>query len=179
MRQYIIPVVILIATVGIFLGFTDPLYKEIQSTQTQAAQLREALDNTKTIQEVRDKLLARFNEIAQNDLDRLEKMVPGNVDNVRLILEIDEVASRHGMLVKDIGVLRQNVDEESIGPNVKPYGSLDVTFTIVGSYGSFRGFLSLLEESLRIIDVRGVSFQADPGEDASEYTVTVRTYWLR
>ncbi|MEX0933696.1 MAG: type 4a pilus biogenesis protein PilO [Candidatus Paceibacterota bacterium] len=179
MNQYIIPVVILAATVGVFLGFTDPLYQEIKQIQNQSTQLRDALENTKTIQEVRDRLLARFNDIEKSDLDRLERMLPGKIDNVRLILEIDEVASRHGMLVKDIGVLKQNADEDSIGPDVKPYGSLDLAFTITGSYDSFRAFLSELEQSLRVIDIRAILFIANTSETIHEYSITVRAYWLR
>lgn len=176
--QYIIPIIIFGVAVGVFFGFVDPIYKDIQQVQKQSAQLNDALNDTKTIQDIRDSLLERFNTIDPADIARIEKLLPDNVDNVRLILEIDDIASRYGMLIQDVGISEQAVDENVIGPQKDSRGSLDMTFTTTGTYSSFRNFIVALEKSLRIVDIRDVSFSvSDDGFDA--YKIILRTYWLR
>ena len=53
----------------------------------------EALNNSKALEDKRDTLTAKYNTIDPNDLIKLQKLLPDNVDNIRLILEIGQIAS--------------------------------------------------------------------------------------
>ena len=176
--QYITIILLLGVSVAVFLGFIDPLYKDVQHVKVQSAQLNDALNNTKQIQSIRDSLLEQFNAIEPHDIEKIEKLLPNNVDNVRLILEIDDVASRHGMFVNDIGISESQGNSSSFGPRDAAHGSLDLAFTISGTYESFRGFIVDLEKSLRLVDIVNTSFTKTE-ESFDEYSVVVRTYWLK
>lgn len=177
--QYLIPIIILLASGGIFFTLIGPLNEEVEATRTQSALLEDALNNTRRIQSIRDDLLDRFNAISVENIDKVEKLLPDNVDNVRLILEVDKVASRYGMLIRDISITSPEEESEDIlGPNEEVYGSIDVQFSISGSYNAFRRFIVDLEKSLRIVDIRQLSFSVAE-EGFVSYSLGVRTYWLR
>jgi len=177
--QYLIPSILFLISIGVFFSFIDPLYSDVQAVKAESVQLAGVLKSTQKIQNIRDSLLEKFNTIATVDKEKLNKILPDNVDNVRLILEIDKVAFRHGMLIKNIGISGEGEEEGiSLGPRDTPYGSIDLDITVTGSYDSFRDFIVDVEKSLRIVDIVGLS-SVVKRDDLSEYTIGLRTYWLR
>ena len=44
----------------------------------------------------------KYNSFDPNDLAKLQTLLPDNVDNIRLILEIENVAAPYGMVLKDV-----------------------------------------------------------------------------
>ena len=176
--RYVISLILIAVSVAVFFLFTNPLYQETKILKQQIAVLDETFNNSKRIQEVRDTLFAKFNAIPEMDLSRLEKMLPDNVDNVKLILELDRIASQRGMDIKRIDVENSSGNTTGLGPSGLNYGEIDIGLTLTGSYSSFRGFLADLEQSLRLVDITELNFRA-AGFDFDQYNVTVRTYWLR
>ena len=176
--RYIISAILIAVSVAVFFLFTDPIYQETKTLKQQVAVLDETFSNSRRIQEVRDTLFGKFNAIPEADLARLEKILPDNVDNVKLILELDRIASQRGMDIKRIDVQKTAGDASGLGPSGLDYGELDIGLTLTGSYAAFRGFLTDMEQSLRLVDITEINFRA-AGFDFDQYNVTVRTYWLR
>ena len=75
----------------------------------EIASYDEALDNSKALEAERDKLTQKYNSFNPEDLSRLQKLLPDNVDNIRLILEIEKIASPYGMALKDV---KYNVSDQ-------------------------------------------------------------------
>ncbi|MBP6866348.1 MAG: hypothetical protein KBC12_02285, partial [Candidatus Pacebacteria bacterium] len=102
MFKIIFPIIaIIIALTGLF-GFVMPGYKELSALKTKVSAYDQALNNSRSLEEERDKLTQKFNSISASNLDKIEKLVPDNVDNIRLILEIEKLASPYGMVLKDV-----------------------------------------------------------------------------
>lgn len=57
-------------------------------------------------------------------------------------------------------------------------GSVDLSLTVIGTYGAFQAFLEAVEKSARLLDVKDLSVK---GSDTGVYTyqLSVRLYWLR
>ena len=169
----------LLVSIGVFFAFIDPLYKDVQVTRVEIRELDEALNNSKQIQAARDQLLGRFNAIPAQDLERIKKMLPDHVDNVKLILEIDRVASQYGMTIKNISVIELGRGRgETLGRSEGPLGTIGLNLAITGSYRSFLNFVSDLEKSLRIVDIVSLAFSATAG-DFNQYDLGIQTYWLK
>lgn len=74
-----------------------------------------------------------------------------------------------------------------IGPSSSPYGTVKLGFNVTGTYDNFLRFLGELEASLRIVDVTSLSFrtakpvsgQAPLPSDTFNYSMTIRTYYLK
>ena len=181
MTRIVFPTLLLITAIAIFYFFTDPAYQETKKLTIEKKSYEDALDNSKKLQEVRDSLLAKYNSFPAADLDRLERMLPNNVDNVRLILEIDQISSRYGMPVRNITISGDAGNKkvgDLIGRDDKSYGSVRLAFSVEGSYSNFVAFISDLEKSLRIVDIQNISISAsDSG--VYRYDMGVKTYWLK
>ena len=181
MIRYLFPLILLAVSIGIFAVFINPFYKqEIQPTRVQIAQLDEALSNAKRIQAERDALLEKFRTISDEDLERIKRLLPDNVDSVRLILEIDRIASQYGVIIKDIRVSDiSDAAGDGLGPREeKLYGAIGLSLTFIGSYDPFRNLVFDLERSLRIVDITTLSFTAIE-QDLNQYSVGIQTYWLK
>ncbi len=192
--QTIIAVVGLLLSGGVFFFYTKPTYDASLSVKAEIAQYDEVLDRIAEFRKLRDELSSRFNAYTDVDKDRLKKMLPDHVDNVRLILDLDNLAARHGIALQNVDVTssasraaeKQAVAIE-IGSSDQKYDSLTFAFGTTATYPTFVAFLHDLESSLRIVDL--TSLTMDPAgesvfgpqgiEPKYSFKVVLRTYWLK
>ncbi len=179
MNKFFFPLILIILAAGLFFGLTSPLMEEVRALDAQANTLNSALTNGKELQVVRDSLLSKFKNFSEEDRTRLDKVLPNSVDNVRLIIDIDNIASRFGMTLRNVR-LNSNKDATatSVGPTGKRYATLGLTFTVSSSYENIKRFIADLERNLRISDVTGVTFTSGD-KDQGDYTIDLTTYWYK
>lgn len=198
MTRFIMPAILIAVAVTVFFLFTSPIYGQITQLRAQSASYDGALDNSKALENERDKLTAKYNSINPDSLARLVKLLPENIDNIRLILEIEKIASPYGMGLKDIkysatatntpkvaqtGALQAGVANQ---PPNKEYGVWDLEFSTTGTYNNFLNFTRDLENNLRIVDISSVQFSSEVGgslgavsSGSYKYDFKIKTYWLK
>jgi len=201
MMRFIMPIVLIGISISVFFMFTDPLYKDVGTLGTKVTSYNEALNNSTMLENERDKLTAKFGTINPDNLTKLQKLLPENIDNIRLILEIEKIASPYNMVLTDVkynatdkSVAAPTVSETQGGAIaksvVKNYGIFDLEFSTTGSYNNFIAFLKDLESNLRIVDMLSVEFSSDTSTSANnnpktassevyKYNFKIRTYWLK
>jgi Tfp pilus assembly protein PilO len=201
MMRAIFGILALVIAGGVFLVYTQPTYNTMQQTQAQIAQYDAALSKATELQQLKQTLLARDNAFDPNDLDRLQKMLPDHVDNVRLVLDMDNLATHYGLALQNVDVSgattptaptasAQTAAVAAIGGAAgTKYDSLTLHFSTQGTYATFTQFLQALESSLRVVDLvtlsispagtQQVAGQAVSGEPKYTYDITIRTYWLK
>ncbi len=200
MTKLLMPIVIIGAAVAGFVMFANPIYVEIQTLKEKSASYDEALNNSKALETERDKLTQKYNTINPENLSKLLKLLPENVDNIRLILEIEKLAAPYGMALKDVKY--ETIDETKTSGNSntgggtspsarKDYGTWDLQFSTTGTYPNFLEFIKSLESNLRIVDIVSINFLSAEGEKRSTteesksnvptytYEFKIRTYWLK
>ena len=179
MMKLITPVFFVVVAIGLFFGYIDPTYQTIKELQAEETQFDQALDQSRELQAIRDSLLSRYNTFDQDSVRRLEKLLPDNVDNVRLILDIDGIASKYNMRTRDVTVSESSSEDSGvITANGGAIGSVVLSFSVIARYDDFINFLKDLESSLRIVDVIGLSFNSKEG-DAYNFSLNIKTYWLK
>lgn len=180
--------------------FASPAYKEIGDLKLKVASYNEALDNAKALENERDKLTQKYNAISVDNLEKIKKLLPDNVDNIRLILEIEKIASPYGMALKDV---KYNVfKKESATPDATStiiqggvadqsaqadYGAWDLEFSTSGTYNNFLNFSKDLENNLRIVDVASIQFTPSVSTtpiisklpEVYGFHFKIKTYWLK
>ena len=187
---------------GIFFFYAKPAYTgpgttvnpSVTDMKAQIVQYDDALQKVAQLQQLKAKLLAKYNSFNPDDINRLQTLLPDHVDNIGLILELDSLASRYGMTLENVDV---NSDSQAaaasapakigsnttIGQNQK-YDSLTLHFSTFGTYDKFNSLLQDLEASLRIVDLSSLKFSAQQtsssnGQPTYNYDITIRTYWLK
>ena len=173
--------ILVVAAVVVFVMYTNPQYQDIKALQSEAADYSEALDKSKTLLAERDNLQKIYKQISPDNLDKLNKLVPNSVDNVRLVIDINGIAARRGLAPRDIKINSADSAKtvSTLGPNASGYGSIDLSFNVSAPYNTFIDFMKDLEQSLRLVDVTAVSFSSTDKGDTYDYSVSLRTYWLK
>lgn len=202
------PVLLIGTGIAGFFFVAQPTYESSADLQAEANSYKEALENSALLQQERDKLLTKYNSFSQQDLVRLNKMLPTSVDNIKLILEIEKVAADKGILVRNVqfepdqfadddpedatGGTATEEQRDTVTQSRRPggvdnsdYETYDLEFSIEGRYSEFVKFLELVESSLRIVDIYSIGFTPGTSEKNQEYTEEYRytfrinTYRLR
>lgn len=185
MTKSILAILFIGVSIGLFILYIQPTYQATQDNRTKVASFDEALSKTRQIQELKAGLLARRNDFSSENLDRLHKMLPDHVDNVRLVLDLDGIAANYGIRLKDVGIQKATVDGASEttvlnggAAQSHPYQSLTLTFSVVATYEEFMLLLRDLEASLRIVDFTNLTITPASSPDTYSFGVALRTYWL-
>src|SRR3989339_641955 len=203
MFRFIMPVILIGIAVTTFFMFTNPVYKDISELRAEVASYNEALDNSKALENERDKLTAKYNAINPENLTKIAKLLPENVDNIRLILEIEQIALPYGMVLKDVKYDTTDAGAAATGSaaiqgggatktSPKDYGIFDLSFSTTGTYNNFINFTKDLENNLRIVDMSSIIFSSNNIVGASsnpssktvstevyKYDFKIKTYWLK
>jgi Tfp pilus assembly protein PilO len=173
--------ILLLVAIGLFYAFIMPTYEKVQALQTQSNQYKDILANVEALSDRRDDLEVKYKNTPPAEIARLERILPENVDTVNLAMNFDSIAARYGISIQSIRTIES---KEDTGKKVvqaktaKPYESMTVSFSFFATYENFRKFMADIEKSLRIIDVKSVSFQATEN-NIYEFQVSVETYWLK
>src|SRR6185437_14911262 len=82
---------LVVAAIGLFVVYTNPTYQATKALAAQVSAYNSALDKSKELRAVRDQLLSKRNTFAPSDVQKLEELLPDNVDNIRLIIDINNI----------------------------------------------------------------------------------------
>ncbi len=192
MTRTLFSLVFLGGAIALFFFYTKPAYDGIRDIQSRIDQYDLALNKADELQRLKQSLLSRFNAFNPADVERLNKLLPNHIDNVRLVLDLDTLASQHGLALQNVVINAPGTSPQgatkptpTIGPSRQIYDSLTLRFATSGPYPRFVDFMTAAENSLRIVDVVALTMDPDPsipainGEPIYRYDITVRTYWLK
>lgn len=195
--RFLFPLSLILIAGILFFVVVNPIRAEVSKLKADVAIYNIALDNSTDLQKTRDKLVDAYKNISQADKDRLAHFLPNTVNNIRFILEIEQLANLHGMPIENIKFqTQQNAPEVSKNnngavvasggaSNALPYGIFPVEFSTKGTYESFEKFLFEIEHNLRLVDLKSVSFkvpdskQNGVNQNIYEFALKVETYWLK
>lgn len=172
-----------------------PRYNDVQTMRAEVASYNTNLTTATKLEQQRESLIAKYNTINKADLDNVKTLLPDSVDNIRLIIQINSLATKN-----NLSSLRQvdyNPDDisgkttangQAPDPEVQnlPYGEFVISFQTSGQYSNFLSFMSDLEKNLRLVDVTNITFTPNNSSNGVAtlasgitYKVTLKTYWLK
>lgn len=193
----IITFAILVLTGMFVFTLVLPKIEEAVASQKKFSSKKEEVELARTKFETTKQAINQFQSLAKAEIERVNSAFPDVVDLPDLFVLVDSLISKPGLIGEDI---RVNVREEqtkersaltpasgAIAPRfldveeTKGFGEIDINFSIVGDYESFKVFLGDVEKSLRIFDVQSVSFavpqQAEKIAGAFRFGVNMKTYY--
>jgi Tfp pilus assembly protein PilO len=186
--NFITPIILILISFGVFFGYVDKNYRgenlggekrSVKSLMAEESEYKSALDNTVNLRSKREQLIDKRSQITPADLERLEKLLPDNIDNIKLVIDMNNIAADHGLTLKSIKLDTEvKSDSSKLGKDENKYGIVGLTFSVSASYENFLNFLTNLEKSLRLVDITDLSVS---GSDSGVYdfTVGLKTYWLK
>ena len=179
----LIPFIVVAVSVGAYFMYINPAFREINILREKMTEYTDVLEKSKELKNKRDSVLSAYNNISEEDITRLNKIIPETFDTVLLANDINDIASRYGLSVKDIRVNTPDSGSRVVlaEPMNKLYKTTAVTFGLNGQYEQFVKFMKDIESSLRLLDVRSLTVKSSgkPGSNSLDYSLAVYTYSLR
>jgi hypothetical protein len=192
---------IIVALSLIFLYIRPTFSGAIADTKTHIESYDSALTAANTFTTKEATLTTQSAAIPGDSINRLNTFLPNGVDNIQLIIDLNGLAARSNMVLSNfsVGALPPSA-RGATSPSAAPAAatpaatsptpggsglvqsgntvdSLDVSLSAVGTYQTFRVFLSAIESSLRPLDITSLTVhQSNTG--VYTYDMTVRIYWL-
>ncbi len=196
MNRNVTATIAIVLAVAIYYTFTRGVINEVKAVQEVNKQYTSAIANADTLLSVREEVVKAYNSISEDDRLKLEKMVPDNIDNIRLVIDLKGIGAKHGFLIKNIKATvapsvakpvqvatQPSSPDRSIVPTdaamaTPTLDTVNVTFDVTAPYLEFISFLQDIEANLRIMDISKLSVSVD---DTNQYhfTVDLKTYWLK
>lgn len=195
MNRNITATILIVLGIGIYFTVTKNLMTEANAVKAVNTQYTSAIQSAEQLIKVRDQVLKDFNNVSQDDRDRLSKMLPATVDNIRLVIDLNSVALQHGFSLRNIKAVASSAQkpgvQTSTAPAVGPAGinranliptpvldTVTVSFSVTAPYLQFISLLQDLEANLRIMDVTHLTLTANDS-GTYDWNVELKTYWLR
>lgn len=205
MMKFIMPIILTGIAITFFFVVTNPLYNNISVLQTNLASYNQALSTSAQLKNERDQLTTVYNNINPDDLSRLQKLLPDDVNNILLILEIQGIAKNYGMQISNVsydttdtstaatnatsGTAATQGANISSNSTVADYGTFNLGFSTSGTYDNFINFTKGLESNLRIVDISSINFSSNSissssgvstsAPDIYKYDFKIKTYWFK
>lgn len=215
MIRILISILLIVGAGGVYFFLTDPIINSgravdaqtqnvtggIKALRAEKANLNQAIEDIQTLSGRAQQLEATYRTIDENQIERLDVFLPDSVDDLQLVVDVDTIAQKSGMQIKDVKIntdpdrttrtaVRSTQAAAATSTTVeKPkVAKVGLAFTTVGTYSQLRSFLNDLSRSLRVLDVTKLSIVTPASATASttalgasqlQYQVELVTYWLK
>ncbi|MDP3988746.1 MAG: type 4a pilus biogenesis protein PilO [bacterium] len=181
MKRFITPFIFVIVAVLLYVLQTSSHVDAIRQLGVIKAEREELRDNADQIRAQRDKIWEeQLSLISNSDRTRLDRLLPDAIDNVRLILDVEDIARAYGMVPQARSFTQEGEKAGAVSNNTKPYNTVLFAFSVRGNYDTLKRFSRDLERSLRLVDIEKITFKVDnPEDDFYTYEIVVKTYWLK
>ncbi len=196
MSRFLIPILFITLGIGSFFLYTQPIYDEAIVIRDDVTKLQDARDKLDLVLQKKQELINKYNSLQQTDIDRLEKLMPDNLDNIKLIIDIDNLSRKYGLILNAVkfdvdqrqatgqpnGITGQTgtvQDNRSAVANTKDYNSFGFSLTMTGNFENLNKLLADVEKNLRIVDISSITFDASDTRDTYKYEIKAKIYWLK
>lgn len=206
----LIPILLIVGAGALFIAYTQPTYGgSIATLKTEIRDLDMALDAAEQFKMKEVELTRQRNLISPEQLARLDAFLPDSVDNVQLIVDLNSLAARSGVVLSDFDIAGSSDTEETenaqatgapmpgaaplaAGPAAAPMGS-PATLALtagqpteslelsVAATGSYAAFRTFLAGVEQSLRPLDVVELSVDDSNTGVYTydITFRLYWLR
>lgn len=196
MSKVVTPILFFIIAVGLFFTYIRPAYDVLVAFQAQEKELDVALQETEQLLKKYDELMTNYSSISSEDKARLNKILPQEIDVVRLILDLDSIATKNKMKIltfkvpqldaKNAPASRSRTAQRSTADENSPIGSAVLTIECEGEYPDFKNLIYDIERSLLLMDMVALEIkipnmsESGTRPDAKPtFVLGLQSYWLK
>lgn len=174
------PTIFLILSLAIYFVLISPLQSEIKIQEVEINSLEKDHEKAKSYQVKKQDLREKYKKsISPTEEEKLKLFLPDSVDNIRLLIDLEALALRQGIEIGNTAFNSGGGGNETETHDDGLYETITLSFSFVSNYDDFKSFLVLLQQSLRLIDVKKLTIQTSDDPELSTYSFVINTYWLK
>jgi len=152
-----------------------PEYGRLVDTQEKIISQKKALEDESNSFYATNKLIENYADISSEKREKIEMMLPGEVDEAGLFSLFESLAQKNKIIV-----LAVDISEKEAAGDLKNLGVSEVQVSLnltaspdsENAYGDFKKFLADLEVNLRLIDLISINYTPE----TTSYTLNLKTY---
>ena len=186
MKRFIVPIFFMLISSGIYILYVDPTYAEIKVLRAKIDAVEASKIDADTAKQKIDKLAKVESSFPADYVIKLRTLLPDSIDDTRLIIDVNAMALRDGLHIKNPKISTENT---SVKKGAPAYIAHNIDFTVTAPYSAFRSFLHDMEGNLSLRDMGAISFSSQTGDAEAlkyrnpeqiphEYHVSFTTYSL-
>ncbi|OGY43322.1 MAG: hypothetical protein A3J62_00375 [Candidatus Buchananbacteria bacterium RIFCSPHIGHO2_02_FULL_38_8] len=172
-RYYKLVITLLVVLIGVG-GYylLEPKYQAVTAEgRYKLDLLREEKQNRTSYLRDLKILMENYNEISQDEVERLNQVLPNEKDIPGLFVQLQALAEEQGFILTSVNISQAASAKDAISDKIK---RLNVSLNLIGrDYDSLKEFLDLIEYNLRLFDVNAVYFSPD----SEGYAINLFTYY--
>ncbi len=162
----------------IFTTLVTGAYGDVQQLRGELSAKSELFQNQSEQFTQVQNLIAQYQGVTRLQ-ESLNLALPLKEDSAGVMNQLNALAQKNGILINSAGLAPLPVKKETRTVLVKPFGILELSLKLIGSYAGFRNFLADLESNIRMMDLVDlkISHVGKANEDVFNYTLTVDAYY--
>jgi Tfp pilus assembly protein PilO len=182
MSKKLLNILLLTATFALYYLVMAPVYKgtggpwqpdkTVQMLKQENNQYTEAVIQADSLYSQAETLKAQYSAISDDQKKTMLVMVPDSIDKVRLLSEVNSIASSVGLPFTGL-----TASDGSVGQNGR--SSIAISFSVKTTYPKFKDLMATLEKSMRLFSVQSIAFVAPDDAGLTQYQVKLETYYLK
>lgn len=184
MFRTLTPFISLGLAVVVYFFFTQPIFGEITLVKEEIKKYETAIDKAGEVENRLRSLVAIKNNLTPVELDRLEALIPTEIDEIKLMADLKDMARKQNILFGNVEVERGEEPapvsaSEGIGDGIT-YESLyysEIKFSLIGSYEQLKLMIQNIEKSMAFMEITGISFE-EGSVSLMQLDMAVRLYAL-
>ena len=141
--------------------YVDPSYKDIKQQLAKEVEINGYLEQAKEARGKLDDLESQYKAFPVDADKKLNILLPERIDSLKLIIDVNTVAKRHGL-----EVVAPVVSSSTVNPkNPEKYIKYTLKFKVTSTYSIFHEFLKDIQKSLALRDFSNVTFTSGVEKD--------------
>lgn len=192
MFKGIVSLLLIVGATVIFFTQTKKYFPEIKATRGQISVYNKTIETIRGVKDSVDKLLGEYNSISQENINKVNKMIPSGSDQMKLVVQIENMMKSRGLSLKSIDTkesdkkisFKTKTDAEEDKEDVtgekkeeKMISLLSLSIKAQGSYSAFHSFLIEAERSLRLLDIDSVKINTVANKEIYDFSIEAHSYY--
>ena len=176
MNRNIIILACVCITIAVAVGLVWPKYQEYQFNLQEVKRIDSEISNIQTRTQNINDVMAQI-ESQRENFSKAEAAVPSDPSIPSMFIFLQQAADSSGIILKDIQ-MSGSAEGSSKSETAKKQEATEnfLSLSLSGSYASFKNFLSVLENSARLIDDTRVSFNSSKDSQIFSFGVTLKVH---
>jgi predicted nuclease with TOPRIM domain len=188
--------ILIVVSIGVFFTLITPERENIKLLQEEIRKNDDTLKLADQLEKTTKELRDRYNSISGEEKERLLRLLPDTIDNVRMIIDIYNIAEQKQLTLTNFQISEGDKNANISGPSGEfndlekdlklsysdpsKVGVLSFSFSVSAKYDTFVDLLKTLEQTLRMVDIRTINISGGGSDSVfNNYSVTLDTYWLK
>lgn len=163
----VIVVILIIAALGVFFGLDWPAFKKIGELNGKISQEKSQYEEQYEAVQIAKSIINQYKSLTGVS-QTISLSVPREAEIQNVLAQINKIAIQSGLTTQSVNFENITVAQSKKETLVKNNQITRVDVSLLGSYESFKTWLSAIESNIRLMDVQSISFSGIASSEASK-----------